>query len=251
MPLSATPPPHRAELYDTLRRGDALLLHAAAADERLFRAGETVVAAGDPALSIYRLRTGWLCRSRLLADDRRQILGLILPGDVFGASALLDSRISETVECLTDATVNLVPRGRLETLAAREPAVALCLMAVLAEDVRRQHDWMVRLGRGTAEECIAALLIEMRTRVRRLGLLARNNFRLPLTQQQMGDCLGLTVVHVNRLLRRLREDGIVTIRGGMVMIEDAARLERIAGRLSGLVMGEEIEVAEPPVDAVR
>jgi CRP/FNR family transcriptional regulator, anaerobic regulatory protein len=102
------------------------------------------------------------------------------------------------------------------------------VMFQLAEDERRLHNWVVGLGRSDAEARIAAMLLDFWWRLRRLGLVPRSSFNFPMTQQQIGDYVGLTVVHTNRILRRFREAQIATVTRGMAVILDVEALGRIA-----------------------
>ena len=228
--MAATPnyPLHRPEIYETLRRGELALARAMAADERALRAGQRIVQAGEDCRFVFQLRTGWLCRSRGLEDGRRQIITIFLPGDLCVVKALLFAEQPDAVEALTDATLTAIAQDRLRLLAAEEPDVALRLMLQLAEDERRLHNWGIGLGRGTADEKMAAMLLDFRNRLRHIGLCPGDRFRLPMTQLQMGDYLGLTVVHVNRVLRRFREAGLVTVRSNMVVLHAPERLAAIA-----------------------
>jgi CRP-like cAMP-binding protein len=194
----------------------------------LFAAGQRLVDAGRPQARIYRLRTGWACRTRTLADGRRQILGVLLPGDLFGVKNLVLARAAESIEALSPVTLNWCTREGLLALAEAQPDVALSLLLHLAEVDRRLERWTVVLARCTAEERLAAFLLSLRARLRRIGLMPRDSFVLPMTQQQMGDHLGLTVVHVNRVLRRFRQAGLVTVHHRAVTFGDVARLARLA-----------------------
>jgi CRP-like cAMP-binding protein len=221
-------PLHRPELYEALRHGDRLLAHAMAPDERSVRAGERIVQTEEDCPFVFRLRAGWLCRSRGLGDGRRQIITIFLPGDLCAVKALLFAEQPDAIEALTDVTMNAIAQDRLRLLAAEEPDVALRLMLQLAEDERRLHSWVIGLGRGTADEKMAAMLLDFRGRLRRIGLCPDDSFRVPLTQHQMGDYLGITVVHVNRVLRRFREAGLVTIRSNVVTLHAPERLAALA-----------------------
>ena len=97
-------------------------------------------------------------------------------------------------------------------------------MFQLAEDERRLHNWVAALSKGSADERIATLLLDLHGRLHHAGLANGDAFRMPMTQQEIGDHLGLTLVHVNRVLRRLREAGIVTVQRGMVWVEEMEQL---------------------------
>ena len=96
----------------------------------------------------------------------------------------------------------------------------------LAEDERRLHNWVIALGRGRAVERIATLMLDFRGRLTQAGLVNGDQFSLPMTQEQIGDHLGLTLVHVNRTLKRLREEGVLTVAHGRAQIHD---VEALAG----------------------
>lgn len=220
-------PLHRPELLDRLREGDALLVRTMP-ETKAFGAGEHVIAAEERSETVYRLQTGWLCRTRTLPDGRRQIIAIFLPGDLCGVRSMLLNPQPEGLQCLTPATVSLIEQSRLAELVRMNGSVALRVMWQLSEDERRLHNSVIGLGRGNADERIASMLVDLRERLGQLGLATDDGFRLPLTQQQIGDYLGLTVVHVNRVLRRLRESGVVSLAGKAVTIHDWAALESIA-----------------------
>jgi CRP-like cAMP-binding protein len=225
-------PLHRPELYDALCEGDALLLRAMAGRAERFDKGRKIVLTGEESETVYRLRTGWLSRTRLIDDGRRQIIMIFLPGDLVGVKCMLMREQPDTIECLTAVTVDAIDHQQARRLVETNGRIALRMLFQLGEDERRLHNWVIGLGRGNADERIAVMLLDFRGRLHRAGLLNGNNtFRLPMTQQEIGDYLGLTVVHVNRVLRRLREAGLATVKGGTATIHDAAGLQRIANPL--------------------
>ena len=220
-------PLYRPELYERLKRGEKSIFRLLMAEQQLFQAGAAMIPAGEPHEFVYRIRTGWAARIRSIPDGRRQLLAIYLPGDLCGVKCTFMTRQPDGIECLTPVTVNRAPHQEIRRLADQDPDVALRLMYELAENERRLDNWIASLGRGDAEERLATFLVEVRSRLRRLGLVQKN-FSLPLTQQQLGDHLGLTVVHINRVLRRFRESGIVTVTKRNVIIEDLAKLIEIA-----------------------
>src|SRR5919199_2679948 len=205
MATSTGYPLHRPELHDALCRGDALLLRAMAESQVTFPKGRKIILTGEGSETVYRLRTGWLARTRKLDDGRRQIITIFLPGDLVGVKSLCLREQPDDIECLTDVTVNAIDHAQLRRLVETNGRIAMRVIFQLSEDERRLHNWVIGLGRGNAEERIATKLIDFHGRLRRLGLLSgADSFRLPMTQQEIGDYLGLTEVHVNRVLWRLR-----------------------------------------------
>jgi CRP-like cAMP-binding protein len=197
-----------------------------------FDKGRKIVLTGEEGGTVYRLSTGWLARTRTIEDGRRQIIMIFLPGDLVGVKNMLMREQPDTIECLTDVTVNAIDHEQARRLVETNGRIALRMLFQLGEDERRLHNWVIGLGRGNADERIAVMLLDFRGRLHRAGLLSGNDsFRLPMTQQEIGDYLGLTVVHVNRVLRRLREARLATVRHGTAVIRDAAALQRIANPL--------------------
>jgi CRP-like cAMP-binding protein len=205
---------------------------------RVCPAGTVLLHEGAALEHLYTLYTGWAFRYKLLRDGRRQILNILLPGDTIGLDIILSSRPHYAVEAATDLTYCVLDVRQLPQLFEKHAGLARRL-AGLAVRERRFLDRRVALaGRCSAEERIAAFLLGLYDRLEPRGMARDNAFTLPLTQQQLADALGLNVIHLNRMLRRLRESGVVTIEEREVRIEDAERLRRIAPLQGGLA-GEE------------
>src|SRR3954466_14601619 len=226
-------PLHRPELRDLLIRGEATLQQAMG-PPGLRREGDALVSTGVESSTVYLLESGWVARTRKTEDDRRQIMMVFLPSDLMGLKSMLLERQPDTIECLTKARVRTIDHKRLLELVAQDHAVAVRVMFQLSEDERRLHNWVTALGRGHADERIATLLLDLHGRLHQAGLANGNGFWMPMTQQEIADHLGLTLVHVNRVLRRLRESGIVTVQRGAVKIDEMSRLSDLAAPLQDI-----------------
>jgi CRP-like cAMP-binding protein len=220
-------PLHRPELLDLLRRGDALLTREMPQRMR-FKKGAEIIRTGEPCDTVYRLEAGWVARTRLLDDGRRSIITVFVPGELFGVKSLLLREQPDSIHALTNTTVAGIKHDRLRHLFETEPTIALRVAFQLGEDERRLHNYVIGLGRANAAERIAMMLIELHGRLVRAGLCENGRYTCPLTQQDMGDLLGLTLVHVNRVLRKLRLQGIVTVSKGLVQIDDLPALHKLA-----------------------
>ena len=208
-----------------------MVVRAMAEQTRVVAPREPVFRTGESHDHVYRVQSGWVARSRNVGEGRQQILAVFLPGDIFGVECMLLARQPEAIEALSVASVNHVDAGQLRRLAASDPAVALRLMFQLGEDERRLHNWVIGLARGDAEARIAAMLLDFWRRLRHRGLVTHDSFTLPMTQQQIGDYTGLTVVHVNRVLRRLREAQLATVRHGSAALHDIQGLRAMSREL--------------------
>ena len=171
---------------------------------------------------------GWVGEVCQLSDGRRQYVALRLPGDILGLGpapqpfATIALTDTETVDA-----GGLVERLR-DRAPALEPLRAAWSRAREAEQ-RQLADHVVRLGRLTAIERTAHLLLELHERLLEVGLAGPQSFHLPLTQEVLGDVLGLSIVHVNRTLQELRRQGLASRRAGMMTLPDRERLATLAG----------------------
>lgn len=185
-----------------------------------------VFAEGDTLRDVMFLRQGWAFRYRLLGDGRRHIVNFLIPGDFIGPYF---PTAAHFCGALTDITVCQAPRSEF-TQANRDcPALASALEAIMASEYRLLSERLVSLGRRNARERMAHLLVELYERMRRVSLINDNSYEFPVTQEILADTLGLSVVHVNRTLRSLREDGLATVGFGRVCIRDLEGLMDVAG----------------------
>ena len=226
-------PNSHPQLQSALRRGEAALRRAMSGTMRFYNAHEVIIQAGKAHKLVYRLRRGWVFCARTTDDGRRQIISIGMPGELVGLGSMLFTRSPDTIACLTRASVEMIDRDRLLEVALGNADVALRLLFQLGQEQRRLHSWVVSLGHCTAEERLAAMLVDTQERLRVFGVGGRA-FRLPLTQKEIGDYIGLTDVHVNRVLRRLRNSGSVSLVRGVAKIGDFNALKLIGGPIRDL-----------------
>ena len=227
----------RPEIEAMLDRGKDELLSAMSSTPQVLQRGDVLVQMEEPHEFVYLVESGWLARSRSLPDGRRQIIVIFLPGEVCAIKTIFMTHQPDAIEALTPASVRRIGYRECCALAGKDFAVAMFLAWQLAQDERHLHNWNVRLGRANAEERLAALLIEVRNRLSNLGLSsAAGSYALPLTQQQIADHVGLTPVHVGRILRRFRELEMVALRNNEVeFLSKAPVLEEMARPVQDLV----------------
>ena len=182
----------------------------------------------------------------ILEDGRRQILDFMLPGDICGELAPRAEEGSHTAEALSDVTVAVLPRAQLATMFARDPAYGVAFLTRMAGSLSSAYVSLIDSGRRTAIEAVAHLVLRLDERVRALGgERARSEIDFPLTQEHIGDALGLTAVHVCRTLRVLRENQIVRIARMRLSIGDRRRLAAIAGIEADEGLAPAIRLAQP------
>jgi CRP/FNR family transcriptional regulator, anaerobic regulatory protein len=233
----------RPEYYDDLVQGRRLM-HAAfgRTPAQARKPGGRLIAADRPSEAVYRLRTGWACRLRDWPDGRRTILDLYLPDDVVGLESALRERAEDDIVAVTTLTADSIDTTSSvpELLANRAGATYLAWL--LAEQQRRVDRLAAATARLDAQSRLAMMLLELYERLSSRQLIATLSYNLPLTQQQIGDHVGLTLVHVNRVLRGLRESRIATLDRHVVVIRDIERLRRLsAGEVAAARGPREIE----------
>lgn len=195
---------------------------------RTLKAGEIVGTAAGWGDAIYHLRAGWACQFPDLFDGDRAIVDVLLPGDVIGLDTSLRTRPLNKVFTLTSITAEVIPaEDALMVLMADRPT-ALFVAWLLSERQRRADRLLAAVSGLDARGRIATMVLDFYRRLQRRRLIAGSTYNLPLTQVQIGHYLGLTVVHVNRVLRSLRAEGILRLEKHCVTILDLDRLTSLA-----------------------
>jgi CRP/FNR family transcriptional regulator len=224
---------HRPELIGSLMRGDAKLSELMQGAVQSLPAGRVLVQANSDHDYIYRLRSGWVCRNRAIADGRDQFILIFLPGDLFAIKSLFVTRHPDRVQTLSSVVVERIHYSQLQEAYSRDVDIANRCLSQVIEEERRLHSWVFGLGQGSAEERLALLLIDLRGRLTLSGNLPEGalTFEFPLTQVQVSEHLGITPVHANRVVKSFRERGIAVFRNGEVSIQNFAELRRLADPL--------------------
>jgi CRP/FNR family transcriptional regulator len=179
---------------------------------------------GDP---VHRLDSGWAYRAIDWPDGRRAIIEIYLPGDIIGVEAAVRDHPVDEVVAVTALTLHTIDTAVFAELMTSP--VAAAIFGLITEQQWRIDRLAAALARRDAHERLALMLIDFHDRLRRRDPTMPASYALPLTQQQIGDHLGLTLVHVNRVLRSLREKEIVSIDHHVVTIRDLDRLRQLAG----------------------
>ena len=195
--------------------------------ERVFPAGSAIFREKDHTDQLYTVLSGWVFRYRTLEGDRRQIINYALPGDFLGLQATLDDVMSHGIETLTEVTLCFFERNKLWTLYKEYPRLAYDMTWLAAQQERSFEEQLLTLGQRTAFERIAYLLWHLFDRARDLGLTKNNSVALPIRQQHLADTLGLSLVHTNKTLQKIREAGTIEIQDRFLHIHDEAQLIRM------------------------
>lgn len=192
---------------------------------RTVRAGADLFGQGASCDEIYNLHVGWVFTYLILEDGRRQIISFGLHGGLYGLFPQQVATMPYGCQALSDVTLCAVPRRHLLHLIERKPELALQLAWLGKRDEMLLYEHLTSIGRRSARERVAYLLLELFCRAqRRLPKSRGEAIGLPLNQAHIADAMGLTSIHVSRTLKGLREDGILQLKDGVLEILDPEQL---------------------------
>ncbi|NJC34779.1 CRP-like cAMP-binding protein [Sphingomonas jejuensis] len=196
--------------------------------QRSWRRGAYIQRENDQAEELVILSEGWVIAATLMNDGSRQIVQVHLPGELMGSANLMVPRVPMSLCAITEVTAAMIDRGAMARLLADHPRLASHLLAMAELERLTLADRIASLGRGSGRARLAAFLLDLLNRLRRLDPSVTDQFSMRLTQEQIGDATGLTAVHVNRMMRALVEEGSITRDGSMVTVLDEPKLMRLA-----------------------
>lgn len=198
--------------------------------EHIVQAGETILHEGSSSPHLYTVLSGWAFRYKSLPDGRRQILNFALPGDLLGLQAAVFMELDHSIEALSTMSLCVFSRSKTWDVFKDHAGLAFDLTWIASREERLLDEQLLTVGRRSAIERIAYLLVQIHNRAANLNMMPRGMpLRMPLTQQHVADALGLSLVHTNKTLRRLTKANLVDWQDGMCRILDEDRLRGIAG----------------------
>lgn len=186
-----------------------------------------IVREGDTATHSCLLRTGFAYRQKVVSSGLRQICSIHLPGDLVDLQNSLLICADHGVQALTQIDVAFIPREAILEIAFQRPEVGRAMWFDTLVDAAIFREWTTNVGRREARARIAHILCEFGARLEAAGLGERCDYELPMSQELLGDCTGLTAVHVNRMLRRLEDDGLISRQARAVRIPDWRALSKV------------------------
>lgn len=204
-------------------------LEAATVEERPFAARQDLIREGDRPGPVFVILEGWACRYKILPNGTRQILAFLMPGDCCDIHVSMLEAMDHSIQTITPCRVSRIEGVRMTELLNDFPAVMRALYLNQLVDEGTLRAWMTSMGRRASIERVAHLMCELHLRARNIGLGQEASLRLPLAQSLLADALGMTPVHLNRVLKQLRLAGAMEMKRGQLIITDPARLIRIAG----------------------
>ncbi|KQN92686.1 transcriptional regulator [Sphingomonas sp. Leaf231] len=199
--------------------------------ERPLRRGATLVRQNERSGELFTLKSGMMMGYVLLDDGSRQILRFLFPGDLLGTDVLAYGQAQQTLVAITDSVVAPIDRILLAEAALRHPRLGLALAALEQAESTAMADRLSAIAKTSARARVASVLLEIRDRMGRGDAAIADSFIPGLTQEEIGDAIGLTSVHVNRMLRQLEDMRLIARNGGRFTILDEVGLRRAAGHV--------------------
>jgi len=187
--------------------------------------GRDIVRIGDRPSQCCLVLEGFTCAYKITAEGKRQILAFHVPGDVPDLQSLHLKVMDNSFATVSPCTLGFISHEALHDLCSRYPRIATALWRETLVDASIFREWLLNVGRREAYNRMAHLLCELLVRLKAVGLVKDETFELPITQTELGDAIGASTVHVNRVLQEMRADGLIRSKGTQVQILDWERLK--------------------------
>ena len=220
-----------------MRREDLEELEKIIKRVRPLQRGEYLYHSGDKFQQIYAVRSGAIKAYKTTEDGNEQILGFYLPGELLGLDAIDKSEHVCSTVALETSSFCAIPFPRLEELCHKLPGLQHQMYRLMSRELTTENESMLLLGRKSAEEKIATFLINLSSRLHTLGYSA-TEFRLPMSRQEIGNYLGLTVETVSRIFSRLQKEMLISIDRKLIKVLDLDALQHMCSGKKEILEGK-------------
>ena len=190
--------------------------------------GKPILREGEKVNTIHIVTTGIAARSKTLESGARQIMALLVPGDICDLEVFVLPKMDHDVIAITETTCTVIPAKIIEALLTESTTITKALWWSTMTDSAVLREWIVNHGSRDSLERLAHLMCELLIRYRIVGATTDDSIPFPLTQEELADATGMTPVHVNRMIRQLREDGLIDLSAKVLTILDPQRLLKVA-----------------------
>jgi CRP-like cAMP-binding protein len=197
-------------------------------DLKTYEAGEYIVRDGARPTACCLLVEGFGIRSKTTFEGRRQILSIHIPGEVPDLQSLYLHVLDHDLITLTQCRLGFIPHAALKILVRERPNVAEVFWRDTLIDSAMFREWIVNVGQRPAASRLAHIVVELRERLKVIGRSQADRVEMPLTQEQIGEAMGITPIHANRIIKQLREDGVLEFHRGYVTVLNENKLEELA-----------------------
>lgn len=224
---AVTPLIRKLEAINSLSHEERSALQSLPVKIRAVGARQDILREGDKASQCCLVLEGWICRYRMLSEGRRQILSFHVTGDFPDLQSLHMPVMDYSLAAITNAVVAFISHESLRELSEEFAGICTRLWHITLLDAAICREWMLGMGRRPAYERMAHLFCELPLKLRAAGLAEAGRCPLPVTQADLADALGLTSVHVNRVLKGMRNQGLITLQSRTLTIERWDELLRV------------------------
>ena len=214
--VAFTPLATRLRRYYRLQDSDVELLETVSCTQSHVNSGEKILHRGESQSALILMVSGWAARCRYTAEGNRQILHVLLPGDLVTPNVFVVQRTDHEIVALSDSEIRSIDPYDMQELFRESPALGSALWWTSEQEGGMQREQIVRLGRRSAVARVAHLLLELRQRLLMVNQAMDDTFVLPLNQQDIADILGLSSVHTNRTLQKLQRDSLIKYSGRLI-----------------------------------
>lgn len=208
---------------------DVAALLGATSAPRSIAARRDLIREGDQPGPVFVVLEGWACRYKILPSGTRQVLAFLMPGDSCDLHVGLLAEMDHSIQTITPALIATIDRVKMDVIMDRHRAVAKAMYVAQLVDEGTMRAWITSMGRRASIERVAHLMCELYLRARNIGLITEPRLSLPLSQLLLADSLGMTPVHLNRVLKELRLSGAMSLQRGKLEITDPTKLIQVAG----------------------
>jgi CRP-like cAMP-binding protein len=215
--------------FTTLDEADFAELTRATAKVQRVGPRQDLIREGDRPGPVFVILEGWAFRYKILPSGTRQVLAYLMPGDSCDLHIGLLAEMDHSIQSVTNVSFATIDRFDMDGIMERRRSIAKAMYIGQLVDEGTMRSWITSMGRRASAERVAHLMCELYFRARNIGLIEENHFELPLSQSLLADSLGMTAVHLNRVLKKLRLDGAMTLKRGSLTITDPLKLAQIAG----------------------
>lgn len=212
-----------------LQPSDVAVLNAITKISRKTPARRDLIREGDQPGPMFVILEGWACRYKILPNGGRQILAYLMPGDGCDLHIGLLAEMDHSIQTITAALVARIERPEMEVMLGQHPAIAQAMYISQLVDEGTMRAWITSIGRRSSIERAAHLMCELYIRARHVGVISDERLELPLSQTMLADSLGMTPVHLNRVLKTLKDAGAMTFGRKSLVIANPSKLVNIAG----------------------
>lgn len=217
----------RLKKYMALTPGEVRALEQLEENPRQVRKGQIIQRERELVTELFVVSSGRMMSYVILPDGQRQILRIYFPGDFIGSASTAYSKAPESLAAVTDGVLCPFDKHALRRLIQEHPRVAALMFVISQTERVALTDRLTSLGRASAKARLASFLLDIIDRLRVADDDVTDTFELRLTQEEIGDAVGLTSVHVNRMIRQLENEGLIARSNGSITLLDETRLQEI------------------------